>query len=84
MRFISDSLKPLSDIRKGDGGILEVMQAGRGLACRLTALGLTPGATVEMIQNYGHGPLIVNVRGTHVALSRGMARHLLIKQDESR
>ncbi len=80
--FISNSIIPLSEIRKGEKGTLELMQTHMGLSNRLFALGLTPGVTVEMIQNYGRGPLIVNVRGTHVALSRGMARHLFIKKEE--
>ncbi len=74
----SDSLVPLSQLNKGQKGTLEVMLAGRGLGSRLSALGLTPGAAVEMLQNYGRGPLIINVRDTHVALSRGMCRHLLV------
>lgn len=56
------------------------MLVGRELTSRLTSLGLTPGADLEVIQNYGHGPLIVNVRGTHVALGRGEARKLLVEE----
>jgi ferrous iron transport protein A len=74
-----EPLIPLSDLNTGNHGVLEFMHAGRGLSSRLTSLGLTPGTNVTVLQNYGHGPLIVNVRGTHVALSRGVARHLMVK-----
>ena len=53
---------------------------GRELTSRLTSLGLTPGAIVQVLQNYGRGPIIVNVRGTHVALGRGEARNLLVTE----
>jgi Fe2+ transport system protein FeoA len=43
---------------------------GTAETTRLASLGFTPGAEVCMTQNYGHGPLIVTVRGTHVALGR--------------
>lgn len=82
MRNFTGSLIPLSEIQKGEKGTLEFMHAGRGFVSRLTSLGLTPGADIEMIQNYRFGPLIINVRGTHIALSRGMARHLLIKKED--
>ena len=84
MREIFSTLIPLSEIQTGNHGVLESMHAGRGLSSRLTSLGLTPGTDVTVLQNYGHGPMIINVRGTHVALSRGLARHLLVKMEDSK
>jgi len=84
MREIFGTLIPLSEIQTGNHGVLESMRAGRGLSSRLTSLGLTPGTDVTVLQNYGHGPMIINVRGTHVALSRGLARHLLVKMEDSK
>ena len=48
---------------------------------RLASLGFTPGAEVDMTQNYGHGPLIVTVRGTRVALGRGEAAHIVVERN---
>jgi len=76
-----EPLLPLSELKTGNHGVLELMHAGRGLSSRLTSLGLTPGTIVTVLQNYGRGPLIVNVRGTHVALGRGLAKHLMVKTD---
>jgi len=47
---------------------------------RLASLGFTPGAEVSMNQNYGRGPLIVTVRGTHVALGRIEAAQIFVEQ----
>jgi Fe2+ transport system protein FeoA len=49
-------------------------------ATRLVSLGFTPGAEVSMTQNYGHGPLIVSVRGTSVALGRVEAAKILVER----
>lgn len=70
---------PLSEIKTGDRVTLQTIQVGRDLTSRLTSLGLTPGAQMEVLQNFGRGPLIINVRGTHVALGRGEARHILVE-----
>ncbi len=73
--------KPLSEIKTGHQATLCSITVGRDLTSRLTSLGLTPGASLEMLQNYGRGPLIVSVRGTHVALGRGEAAKLLVEED---
>lgn len=70
--------KPLSEIKKGDSVTLNEVAVGRELTSRLTSLGLTPGVVVQVLQNQGRGPIIVNVRGTHVALGRGEAEKLLV------
>ncbi|MRS05410.1 ferrous iron transport protein A [bacterium] len=72
----------LSEIKTGDQVRLSSIMVGRELISRLTSLGLTPGAMVEVLQNFGRGPIIVNVRGTHVALGRGEARKLLVSDTE--
>lgn len=80
MTSILESTKMLSEIKTGDHVTLQSIMVGRELTSRLTSLGLTPGAMVEVLQNYGRGPIIVNVRGTHVALGRGEARKLLVSE----
>lgn len=55
---------------------------GKAITTRLASLGLTPGALVRMAQNYGHGPLIVTVRGACVALGRREAGRILVRQGE--
>lgn len=75
-----DSTKSLAEIKTGFVVTLQAIKVGRELSSRMTSLGLTPGASVEVLQNYGHGPLIINVRGTHVALGRGEARRLIVTE----
>jgi ferrous iron transport protein A len=74
---------PLTELPTGTSGVLVGVSAGKGLAGRLTSLGFTPGVEVMMLQNYGHGPLMVSVRGTRVALGRGEAEKIWIERKDS-
>jgi ferrous iron transport protein A len=69
----------LSEINTGRQVTLARVQVGLELTSRLTSLGLTPGVKVQVLQNHGRGPIIINVRGTHVALGRGEAEKLLVE-----
>jgi Fe2+ transport system protein FeoA len=70
--------RTLSMIRAGEQGVVRSLQGGHAFASRVANLGFTAGAAVEVIQNYGHGPLIVAVRGTRVALGRAEADNVLV------
>jgi Fe2+ transport system protein FeoA len=48
-------------------------------AKRLSDLGLTPGTKVTVIKSAPfHGPLEVSVRGSRLAIGRGMASRILV------
>lgn len=68
----------LSALPPGEMGAVRQLAGGRGFMSRLAALGFTLGAEVTMMQNFGHGPLIVLVRDTRVALGRGEAAKVLV------
>ena len=68
----------LSDLGVEEKGVVIALQNGRSVNNRLVSLGFTPGVMIEMTQNYGHGPLIVTVRGTRVALGRGEASQIVV------
>jgi ferrous iron transport protein A len=74
------SFLPLAEIGTGERAVIRRLQAGRAVENRLASLGLTPGAPVEMVQNYGRGPLIVRVRGASLALGRGEAAKILVER----
>ncbi len=63
----------LSILHPGERGVVTELLGGRGVLGRMAALGFTPGTEVTMLQNFGHGPLIVLLRDTRVALGRGEA-----------
>ena len=69
---------PLSAMSSGQIGTIRELRGGRVLVSRLASLGFTPGASVEMIHNYGLGPLIVEIRDSRIALGRGEARRVSV------
>jgi ferrous iron transport protein A len=70
----------LADVPAGRRIQVRKLRGGRDFISRITALGFTEGAVVEIIQNYGHGPLIALVRGVRVALGRGEAFKVLVEE----
>jgi len=64
----------LNDLTAGDVAVVRTLDGGAHFLSRMVSFGFTPGVLVKMVQNYGHGPVIVSLRGTRVALGRGEAR----------
>jgi len=72
----------LSEIPAGGSAIIASLSEGNEINRRLTSLGFTPGAGIEIIQNFGHGPMIVNVRGSRIALGRGEAKKISVHKEK--
>jgi len=70
----------LQALKVGETGVVVDLVGGRGLVSRLATLGFTPGAPVTVVQNYGHGPIIVTVRDTRIALGRGEAGKIRVRK----
>ncbi len=73
-------LMRLSALETGKTGLVYDLAAGHGLVTRLSALGFTPDAQVTMVQNFGHGPVIVSIRDTRIALGRGEAGKVRVRR----
>ena len=84
----------LTDLRDGESGIItsikthhgrehgEHRRAGRGWGFkkRLEDMGLTPGTRVTVVKSAPfHGPLEVYVRGSRLALGKGMADRIFVE-----
>jgi ferrous iron transport protein A len=52
---------------------------GRGIMKRLLDLGLTKGCTFKVVQGSTRGPILVEVRGTRIALGQGLARRVIVE-----
>lgn len=76
----TDGVVSLTALRAGERGEVVSLAGGRGILSRMTALGFTPGADVEVIQNYGRGPIITRVRDARIALGRGEARRVHVRR----
>jgi len=69
-------------LKTGKIGIIHSLKGGHGFKSRLSVLGFTPGTEVRMIQNFGHGPVIVEIKDTNIALGRGEAMKVIIEESE--
>ncbi|PLJ78658.1 MAG: hypothetical protein B7L53_00140 [Thermofilum sp. NZ13] len=54
------------------------IRAGRGLVARLLELGITPGSTLRVLKTFGSGPILLDVKGSRIALGRGVAMKILV------
>lgn len=70
----------ISSLKTGEHAIVLSFGCGRMVQNRLASLGFTPGAEVDITQNYRFGPLIVTVRGARVALGRGEAAQIFVQR----
>ncbi|QUL98838.1 MAG: ferrous iron transport protein A [Candidatus Fermentithermobacillus carboniphilus] len=61
--------------------VIDQIAAGEGATRRLLDLGVYPGVRVSVIASHPwRGPVVVRVGGTRVALGRGLARKILVRQ----
>jgi ferrous iron transport protein A len=45
-------------------------------------MGFLPGVEIQMVNNSGIGPLTVIIKGTKLALGHGLARKILVKEEQ--
>jgi ferrous iron transport protein A len=70
---------PLAGCRSGQQVVIIQTRGGRRISQRLKALGLIPGAELQIINNDFPGPLIISgPDGARKILGRGMAMHILV------
>jgi ferrous iron transport protein A len=74
---------PLAEIKTGEKAVYIGINAEKSVSSRLTSLGFTPGVLIDMMQNYGRGPLMVTIRGTRIALGREEARNIFVQIEET-
>jgi len=79
---------PLTSLRDGETAILSSIKAGHGkgrgrgwgFEKRLMDMGLTPGTKVVVVKSAPfHGPLEILVRGSRIALGRGVAERIFVE-----
>ena len=76
-------LTELSNLKPGEEGTVSFVRGGNRAHQRLLDMGLTRGTRVKVVNAAPfHGPIEVEVRGTTLALGRGLARHVFIEFDD--
>ena len=69
---------PLAMARPGEMVTVIGVRAGWGLQRRLADMGLTPGVQIRVINSQMPGPVLIDLRGSRVALGRGVAQKVMV------
>ena len=69
---------PLSMVPPGAVVKVVTVRAGWGLQRRLADMGLTPGVQVRVINSQRPGPVIIDIRGSRLALGHGVAHRIMV------
>ena len=70
------SLVNLADDKTGN---VQRIVAGRNAVMRLSGLGITPGTVIKRLSSAPfRGPIQIEVRGTRLAIGRGLASKIII------
>ena len=72
----------LDQLAPGTRAVVSELRGGRGFASRLAGMGITVGCQIEVLQNPAHGSLLVLVRDTRIALGRGVAAKILVRESD--
>ncbi|MEE9491572.1 MAG: FeoA family protein [Dehalococcoidia bacterium] len=71
-------MMPLSMVQSGESVQVAAIRAGWGLQRRLADMGLTPGVRVKVINSGGRGPVVLDIRGSRLALGHGIAHKIMV------
>lgn len=70
----------VADLAQGQKGIIKEFTKAM-LPVKLLELGCLPGNTVTLVQIAPlNDPLYINVNGSHIAIRRAMAQHILLER----
>ncbi|MFW9923771.1 MAG: ferrous iron transport protein A [Candidatus Thorarchaeota archaeon] len=73
--------KSLLMLKTGQSGIIKDILGGHRACKRLNELGLVPGVEVVVVNKISSGPLMIKVKGSKLALGRGLADKVIIISD---
>jgi ferrous iron transport protein A len=73
----------LSDARVGKSYTMLGLAGGSRFQEKIYSMGLNPGVKFKILLNSGHGPIELEVRQTKLAIGRGMARRIRIKENDT-
>ena len=71
---------PLAMATPGELVTVTEVRAGGGLQRRLADMGLTPGVQIKVISSQTPGPVLIDLRGSRVALGWGIAQKIAVKK----
>ena len=78
---MENNIFPLTHLKEGEAGMISSIVSGWQAAKRLADLGLTAGTQIKVIRKAQiSGPLQIEIKGSKLALGKGIASKILVKQ----
>ncbi len=77
VKYLKRDMMPLSMAAAGSEVEVAALRAGWGLQRRLADMGLTPGTRIKLVSSRS-GPVVVEVRGSRLALGTGVAHKIMV------
>jgi len=71
---------PLAMLPEGSRARVVGISGGRGLVRRLVALGFAADVLVRVLHSHSPGPVLIEVKGSRVALGRGVAMKIVVEE----
>ncbi|MEA2066510.1 MAG: FeoA family protein [Thermotogota bacterium] len=75
---MNEHTMPLAMARPGETLKVVGLRGGWGIHKRLTDMGLTSGVHIRVINSQMPGPVVIELRGSRVALGRGIAQRVMV------
>ncbi|NHJ47046.1 MAG: ferrous iron transport protein A [Asgard group archaeon] len=75
---VPETAKSLVTLHIGEKKIIVKITGGRNACKRLNELGLIPGTEIEMVNKINDGPVMIKVKGSKLALGRGLATKVIV------
>lgn len=71
-----------TNLAKAESRKLKVLsiRSGYMLLKKMRSMGIYEGSVIEKIVSYNHGPVIVKVMNSQVAIGRGMAEKIIVEE----
>lgn len=63
---------PLLNIKTGQRAVLVEINWGDKMKHKLQSMGLVPGTIISVVSSGSKGPIVIDVRGSRLALGRGI------------
>jgi ferrous iron transport protein A len=76
---MTNEAMPLVMARAGEVVTVVGVRGGWGLQRRLADMGLTPNVRIRLINSQVAGPVVIELRGSRLALGRGVAQKIMVK-----
>jgi len=70
----------IADALPGRKYVILYIDGGYGLSSHLNSMGLVPNENLSVLNQSGGGPVTISIKGTRIAVGRGMAKKIVIRE----